>query len=142
MTETTFEHYRNIYVQTIVQLTINLRERFDQPDFAIYKQSRDLLLKAANGHPHTHELESVISVYGDDIDRQKLVAQLALIKSEFKVSSAKCLNDIVDFLKVQTAPMQALFSEIATLTRLLLILPATNAVSERSFSAMRVIKTI
>ena len=116
MAVTIFEHYRNIYVQTIVQLTINLRERFDQPDFAIYKQSEDLLLKAANGHPHTHELESVISVYGDDIDRQKLVAQLALIKSEFKVSSAKCLNDIVDFLKVQTAPMQALFSEIATLT--------------------------
>ena len=70
------------------------------------------------------------------------MAQLALIKSEFKVSSAKCLNDIVDFLKVQTAPMQALFSEIATLTRLLLVLPATNAVSERSFSAMSVIKNI
>ena len=62
ITETTFEHYRNIYVQTIVQLTINLRERFGQPDFATYKQSEDLLLKAANGHPHTHKLESVISV--------------------------------------------------------------------------------
>ena len=36
--------------------------------------------------------------------------------------------------------MQAFFSEIVKLTQLLLVMPATNAVSERSFSAMRVIK--
>ena len=140
MAATPFDHYRNIYVQTFVELTVNLRDRFDQPDFGTYKQSEDLLLKAANGHSHTDELESVLSVYGDDIDRQKLVAQLAILQSEFKGEHVKCLNDIVEFLKVQTAPMQALFSEIVTLTRLLLVMPATNAVSERSFSAMRVIK--
>ena len=36
--------------------------------------------------------------------------------------------------------MQAVFSEIVKLIKFLLVMPATNAVSERSFSAMRVIK--
>ena len=36
---------------------------------------------------------------------------------------------------------RAMLSEVVKLVRLLLVMPATNAVSERSFSAMRRIKT-
>ena len=36
--------------------------------------------------------------------------------------------------------MQVFYSEVFKLTQLLLVMPATNAVSERTVSAMRVIK--
>ena len=62
-----------------------------------------------------------------------------MLKHEFR-GSVNCLNDIIDLLKRQNAPMQAFFSEIVKLTKLLLVMPATNAVSERSLSAIRVIK--
>ena len=36
---------------------------------------------------------------------------------------------------------RCLFSEIVTLVRLILVMPATNATSERTFSALRRVKT-
>ena len=49
--------------------------------------------------------------------------------SEFDV------NDLVTFLQSLDSSRRILLSEISTLGKLLLVMPATNAVSERSFSA-------
>ena len=40
-----------------------------------------------------------------------------------------------------SAAQKEFFSEVCTVTRLILVMPATNAVSERSFSTMRCLKT-
>ena len=40
-----------------------------------------------------------------------------------------------------SSAMQANFSEICTLLKLIMVIPATNAVSERSASALRRVKT-
>ena len=37
--------------------------------------------------------------------------------------------------------MRAIYSEVVTLVRIFLVIPATNATSERTFSALRKIKT-
>ena len=55
--------------------------------------------------------------------------------SEFDV------NDLVTFLQSLDSSRRKLLSEISTLGKLLLVLPATNAVSERSFSALKRVKT-
>ena len=47
------------------------------------------------------------------------------------------MPSIINFLN---ANERALFSEIATVVKLILVMPATNALSERSFSALRRIK--
>ena len=67
------------------------------------------------------------------------MAQLDMLRNEFK-GHVNCLNDIVDLLKRHNVLIEALFSEVVKLTKLLLVMPATDAVSERSFRAMWVIK--
>lgn len=51
------------------------------------------------------------------------------------------LFDIIEYFKSRSPAELTLFSEIGTLLKLLLVMPATNAVSERSFSALRRIKS-
>ena len=55
--------------------------------------------------------------------------------SEFDV------NDLVTFLQSLDSSRRKLLSEISTLGKLLLVMPATNAVSERSFSTLKWVKT-
>ena len=57
--------------------------------------------------------------------------------SEFDV------NDLVTFLQSLDSSRRKLLSEISTLGKLLLVIPAANgnAVSERSFSALKRVKT-
>ena len=55
--------------------------------------------------------------------------------SEFDV------NDLVTFLQSLDSSRRKLLSEISTLGKLLLVMPATNAVSERSFSTLKRVKT-
>ena len=55
--------------------------------------------------------------------------------SEFDV------NDLVTFLQSLDSSRRKLLSEISTLGELLLVMPAANAVRERSFSALKRVKT-
>ena len=51
------------------------------------------------------------------------------------------VNDLVTSLQSLDSSCRKLLSEISTLGKLLLVMPATNAVSERSFSALKRVKT-
>ena len=51
------------------------------------------------------------------------------------------MNDLVALFQSLDNPQQLLLSEVCTLGKLLLVMPATNATSERSFSALRRLKT-
>lgn len=49
--------------------------------------------------------------------------------------------DVVEYVKSLGEPGQLLLSEVVKLIRLILVVPATNATSERLFSALRIINT-
>ena len=51
------------------------------------------------------------------------------------------LSSIVDFFRKQTKPVLSLMSEVGLLLKLVLIMPATKACSERFFSVLRLIKS-
>ena len=51
------------------------------------------------------------------------------------------LSDILKYIQTLDKPARKIYSEIITLIKLLLIVPASNATSERSFSALRRVKT-
>ena len=51
------------------------------------------------------------------------------------------LSDVLEFFLQLSKPILKMFSEVVTLIKLLLVMPATNASSERAFSALRRIKT-
>ena len=51
------------------------------------------------------------------------------------------IKDILKYLKNIPSAQRALFSEICVIAKLILVMPATNAISEESFSALRRVKT-
>jgi hypothetical protein len=80
--------------------------------------------------------------FADDIDWQTLETQLSLLPLLF-TSDCKNLSELIKFFRGISAGHSAMLSEVGKLvkTLLLVLLPATNAASERVFSTLRRVKT-
>ena len=132
--------YRQIYYEVLDNAVSTIRSRFDQTGFQMYQQMENLLLKSVCSENVDQEFEAVTSFYGDDLDPVRLKTQLSLLPGE--LSSSCCnLKDVIQYLRNFSAAEQEVLSQVVKLVRLILVNPATNAISERSFSAMRRIKT-
>ena len=88
----------------------------------------------------------MMAVYGDtDLQQYKLEAQLSLLPEVVQAmgndTSRFDIADLLDFFQSLGNARKLLLSEICTLGKLMLVMPATNAVSERSFSALKRVKT-
>ena len=89
-----------------------------------------------------------MDVYKDDFDSNRLSAQLQVFSTAIKTEAIRTithasvsLRDCIQFLRDLSPAKKLFFSEICLLAKLVLVMPATNAVSERCFSAMRRLKT-
>ena len=51
------------------------------------------------------------------------------------------IEDLISFLKRLDNSQKALLSQVVKIAKLILVMPATNAISERSFSALKRVKT-
>ena len=51
------------------------------------------------------------------------------------------VKDLIDFFQKLESPEKLLLSEVIKVVKIFLAMPATNAISERSFSALRRVKT-
>ena len=67
--------------------------------------------------------------------------QLGILSSNLPCESTQDLHSVIKYLQELSHAQRSLLSEICTLASLILIMPATNAVSERSFSALRRLKS-
>ena len=75
--------------------------------------------------------------YGSDKNRERLETQLIILKMYARESAIASVSSIKEFFN---ANGPASFSETATCTvlvKLILVMPATNALSERSFSVKK-----
>ena len=101
-----------------------------------------LLLKAAVNSEINQELQQVKEVYVDDIDVDKLTIQLALLRHQVADTGVANphLPDVIDCI-TKTPNYLVYLSEVVKLSELILVAAATNATSERSFSALRWVKT-
>lgn len=111
-----------------------IKTRFYQPGYLIYTNLENLLLKTASGSDFSIKLSTVCEFYGLDINRELLETQLTILKTKAQGNALTSVSSIINFLN---ANGRALFSEIATVVKLILVMPATNVLSERSFSALR-----
>ena len=91
------------------------------------------------------DIKHVIEVYKGDINEVAFGTQLTLMRtlmqSRFSNINTVTLSDIVKVFQEMKPTSRLLFSEIVTVLKLVLVMPATNATSERSFSALRRLKT-
>ena len=101
----------------------------------------NLLLKSAMNQNYEKELQSVTEFYGSDLNKDDLITQLLIYKTKFKESKKEriVLDDIVEFMK--RPGYSDLMPEIATILKLIFVLPATDAESERMFSKLKLVKT-
>lgn len=88
----------------------------------------------------------MLAIYKDDLSRQELDSQLPLLKPLCEVVFKELgenfsFHDTVKVLSGLSVAERAEFSGVLKVLKLLLVLPATNVTSERSFSALRRVKT-
>ena len=70
-----------------------------------------------------------------------LHVQLQTLATHFKDETQVTMQDIVAYFKELSPSEHQIYSEVLTIVNLILVNPSTNSISERSFSAMRRIKT-
>ena len=107
---------------------------------------QELILKAFNKEDFSKELEAVTDFYDSDFERFNLESQLQLLHQiglKFKEQNHKrfTIQDVITLMQKLPRAHKNMIPEVLTLMKLILVSPATNAVSERSFSALKRLKT-
>ena len=133
--------YKQMYFEALDLITTCINQRFDQPGHQNYKILQELLTKTVNGEAYDSELKFLCDFYGEDICESRLRAQLETLASTFQDQDKTSLADVITFFRSSSSPKKVFLSEVGNILKLLLVMPAMNATSERSFSSLRRIKT-
>lgn len=134
------EYYRAQYFEALDLAICGIKDRFDQPGYETYKNLEQLLLKAANKKEYSYELQEVIKMYENDFNEAELTAQLQLFGANFSTDSNITIREAIDFLKDLSTGKRQFFNQVCRIAELILVMPSTNAASERSFSVMNRVK--
>lgn len=127
------DYYRPLYFLLVDTAVQQLQERFHgNLSLRKYQALENSLLTEECG-----DVATDLSVY-DEIDWADLKIQLQLFRRK---RSVRNLSDAVDILKGMAPELRGEYSEVEKLVRLLLVSPASSAEAERSFSALRRLKT-
>ena len=137
------EHYYRVavYNTTIDLIVTCLEDRFDQPGYRMYSNMEQLLLKASQNENHDSELAVIRERYSRDIHIDNPKIQLQTLQTNLDPHDDVSLHNVVKYLQGLPKVARSLYSEIMTLVKLILVMPASNATSERSFSSLRRVKT-
>lgn len=140
--ETRTHHYqadvvdslRQQYFEALDTIVNGIKSRFDQVGARVYAEMEQMLLKGDVGN------NTLLSSY-PELSVSGLQTEFLIYKaSSPEASSLRNVREYVDKFKADSTNLIQ-FPNIATLCKLLLIVPASNASSERSFSAMKRLKT-
>ncbi|XP_011402633.1 PREDICTED: zinc finger MYM-type protein 1-like [Amphimedon queenslandica] len=137
--------YKAMYFRSLDVIISCIKTRFDHPGYHILRQLESLLLKAVNQESFTEKLEAVSCFYNNEVDKGLLETHLSTLSSFFHTSQAAArpatFNDQKEFIAKLSKSQKSLISQDIFLYRMVLLASPTNAVSERSCSALRRTKT-
>ena len=99
-----------------------------------------------NANSKLEDYGDVLQLYADNFHQERLATQLSILHSNvglevWDLNGGAKLKGIVTFLQSLNSVESELYTEVIKLTKIILVMPATNATSERSFSALRRLKT-
>lgn len=145
------------WFQLIDTLTACLDRRFtNNADLQAYALAEDLLLCHQSDHADLEWLEAEcmrVTAFFNDVDSKGLAKDILSMSNFLQTTNKKLLEEsrsVINFTSIKDysaflcfkgAPFQALFPQLVKLMQLLLIVPATSASAERSFSCLRRVKT-
>lgn len=129
--------YRRLYFEIIDKLVGEIERRFHSPTFSLYSKVETMLMKAAIGENIRVDLLSTVqNHFGDDLHPVELSTELSMLKN-----TMQGVEFSFQTLEQKICNYRELFPQTSRLLQLLLVMPATSATSERSFSSLRNIKT-
>ena len=135
--ETVEEHYRLQYFEAVDLAVASIKDRFDQPGYAVYRNLEELLLKGAAGSELSKQLGEVSAVY-HELDASQLALQPSNLATYFRENSiTPSLEECLKYLRSLSPAAKTFYNEVCTVAKLILVMPASNAVSERAFSVTR-----
>ena len=134
-----------MYFEAIDLAVTSINDRFDQPGYKVYSNVEQLLFQACSGVDYEDEVKFLCEFYGEDVNRQDLESQLKVLRTLYIEKTDDGEKPSIQVLKrilQSLTPTQLHLVDMVCWTfQLLIIMPATNATSERSFSALIRIKT-
>ena len=137
--------FRQVYYEAVDNTVQCLKTRFDQPGYQMYCNLEQLLIKASMNNDFEQNCKVICTFYKDDFNPEHLRLQLRTFGTNFQSyhdsSDSPTVFEIKKYIKNLTQAQRDLLDQVVTILKLILIMPATNATSERSFSALRRVKT-
>jgi hypothetical protein len=137
------DYFRMQFYQFLDNILETMRRRLQQNNLQLYATVEDTILSAANGQISqevlSNRLTTICAHFKDDIDSNRLRVNFEMIQDLMNQKEAKTLADVTEAL-MTLGPAQRLYSELVKLIVLLLVIPATSATAERSFSGLRRLK--
>lgn len=130
------EKSKVFYLESVDCLSNSISSRFNQPGFVTFTAIESLLTKLLEQKEFSTEAAHLSSLY-EEIDFSGLDIEAAML-----VHTAGCptsLSGYQEFFRNKANRVQ--FPNVCLLYKFLLLLPATNASSERAFSALKRVKT-
>lgn len=130
-------HYKKIYFEVYDQVIVSLNERFSSRTMDFLNLIENVAIRQDES-----DIERIVSVYKTDFDADKLRLHRVMFFDIVAARNIKIstLNDVVAILQ-QDPTVRELVSEYTKVIKLLLTIPATSCTAERSFSALRRLKT-
>ena len=104
----------------------------------MYSNLEKSLIKAASGEDSEEEFQVL---YGSNYNPQLFKTQLQLLQVYFSSTCTEKVTVATVKDSIVSLEGRSLLSEVVKVLSTILVMPATNATSERSFSAFRRIKT-
>ena len=142
---TTKDLFRQVYFVAIDLAISSIKNRFAQPGFKVYSNVEQFLFKACSGETYEAELSFVCNFYGEDLNRRDPETQLQIFRRLYQERTDKTdhpsIETVKTVLKSLSVAQRGLINMVCLAFQLLLVMPATNATSESSFSALKRIKT-
>ena len=140
------EYFKQHYFEAVDLITNCILNRFDQPGYKIYSSLESLLIKSLKGEEFECILNEVCSFYKDDFDRDMLCTQFQTLHVHYRKEhvgdvSTTTIFDLKKYFSSLSSGQTDLMFQVSRLMLLVLVMPATKASSERSFSALWRVKS-
>ncbi len=133
-------YYRRIYYEAIDILIQSIGDRFDQEGYKIHSVMESLFYKLMKKENYQEELRKIAEVYGNDLNIANLETQLLVLSSSIP-EDVHDIHTLRKYIQHLLSAERELKCEVVRLLKIILVMPATNCTSERSFSALRRLKT-
>ena len=139
------DYYEKIYVTAFENVSESLEKRFDQKGLEYYDILQQVFILAAGKKDYQAKLKQIIDFYNNessqDFDEDMLRTQLKIFSANFPKKEGIVFDDIIEYFTQMKPSCRKMLSELTKMLELVLVLPATNATSERCFSKLKLIKT-